>query len=255
MKLRAFMLAVGSAVAFGLSTDAWAQVTLKPDGQWRYLFSAGGNATSGNSDTTAINASGEAARVTEHDKLTAHGQLNYGRVDGAKSAQRYALGSQYNRDISVNSFKFGSIDMLRDRPSNIAHRYSIAGGFGRHLLKGDDNSLDISLGLGYTQDAYVTPTEVLDQTRGEYGRTELVLAEESSHKLTDTTKLRQKLTLYPNLTDQGSYRASIDTGLSVAMTPTLNLTAGFAYRYNTDPGVGLKRIDTAFVTGVSLRFD
>jgi putative salt-induced outer membrane protein YdiY len=242
-------------VVLGFSPGVWAQVTLKPDGQWRYLFSAGGNATSGNSETTAVNASGEAARVTEDDKLTVHGSLNYGRVDGAKSAQRYELGSQYNRDISVNSFKFGSADMLWDRPSNIAHRYSIAGGFGRHLLRSDDNSVDISLGLGYTQDAYVLSTEVLGETRTEYGRTELVLAEESSHKLTDTTKLRQKVILFPNLTDRGSYRASLDTGLSVAMTPKLNLTAGFTYRYNTDPGVGLKRIDTAFVTGVSLRFD
>ncbi|MFE8645821.1 YdiY family protein [Sphingomonas sp. NCPPB 2930] len=255
MKFRVITLAACAAATACLPAATWAQVTLKPDGEWRYLFSAGGNATKGNSDTTAINASGEAARVTEHDKLIARGQLNYGQANGSKSAQRYSLGTQYNRDISRNSFSFGAIDLIRDRPSNIGHRYSLAGGVGRHMLRGDENNLDISLGLGYTQDKYVTPTEVLDQVRSEYGRTELVMAEESSHRLTNTTRIRQKVTVYPNLTDRGAYRGALETGISVAMTPTLNLTAGLNYRYDSDPGVGIKKGDASFVTGVSLRFD
>jgi putative salt-induced outer membrane protein YdiY len=123
------------------------------------------------------------------------------------------------------------------------------------MIRSDDLTFDISVGVGYTQDSYKTPVSVLGQTRGEYGRTELVLAEESSHQLTSTTKLRQKFTAYPNMTDTGSYRALLDAGISVAMTNTLSLTAGVNYRYDSDPGVGLKKGDASFVTGVSLRFD
>ncbi|WPB56953.1 YdiY family protein [Xylophilus sp. GOD-11R] len=245
-------LALLAAVA---ACSAQAQVTLKPDGKWRYLLTAGANATSGNTDTTQFNATGEAAKVTDHDKLTFRGQGNFGRVNGVTSTQRYVAGTQYNRDISRNSFYFGSGDFLKDRPANIAHRYSLAGGVGRHMIRRDDLTFDISVGLGYTQDSYVTPTSVLGQTRSEYGRTEMVLAEESSHQLTGTTKLRQKLTVYPNLTDTGAYRALLDAGISVAMTNTLSLTAGVNYRYDSDPGVGLKNGDASFVTGVSLRFD
>jgi len=232
-----------------------AQVTLRPDGKWRYLLTAGANATAGNSDTTQFNATGEAAKVTDHDKLTFRGQGNYGKVNGVTSTQRYLAGTQYNRDISRRSFYFGSGDLLRDRPSNIAHRYSIAGGVGRHMIRSDNLNFDISVGLGYTQDKYVAPVSVLGQMREEYGRTELVLAEETSHQLTSTTKLRQKFTAYPNLTDSGAYRALLDAGISVAMTNTLSLSAGVNYRYDSDPGVGLKKGDASFVTGVSLRFD
>lgn len=246
-----FLLTTAAAAACG----AHAQVTLKPDGKWRYLLTAGANATAGNSDTTQFNATGEAAKLSDHDKLTFRGQGNYGKVNGVTATQRYVLGTQYNRDISRRSFYFGSGDFLRDRPSNIEHRYSLAGGVGRHMIRSDDLTFDISVGVGYTQDSYVTPISVLGRTRGEYGRTELVLAEESSHQLTSTTKLRQKFTAYPNMTDTGSYRALLDAGISVAMTNTLSLTAGINYRYDSDPGVGLKKGDASFVTGVSLRFD
>jgi putative salt-induced outer membrane protein len=253
---RALTLALCAAALCAAAPASFAQVTLKPDGQWRSMFTAGANLTSGNTDSTTFNALGEGARVTDRDKITLHGQANYGKVNGVTATQRYLLGGQYNRDISRYSFKFASADGLRDRPSNIAHRYSAAAGFGRHLLLGDAaNTFDISLGLGYTQDGYVVPTSVLGATRTEYGRTELVLTEETAHKLSETTKLRQKFTIFPNLTDRGAYRALFDTGVSVAMTSSLSLTAGFTYRFDSDPGLGLKRGDTAFVTGVSLRFD
>ena len=235
---------------------AQAQVTLKPDGQWRSLFTAGANYNSGNTNSTVVNVLGDGVRLTDHDKIALHGLINYGKANGVRTAQRYALGGQYNRDISRHSFWFGSADGLRDRPTNIAHRWSAAGGVGRHMLLDDpDNSLDISVGLGYTQDKYVAPAFVIGQTREEYGRTELVLSEESNHKLTETTKLRQKLTFYPNLTDRGAYRAVFDSGLSVAMSKSLSLTVGLNYRFDSDPGLGLKKADTALVTGVSLRFD
>ena len=86
-------------------------------------------------------------------------------------------------------------------------------------------------------------------------RLELVLAEESSHKLTETTSLRQKFALYPDLRDSGKYRAVFDTGLTVAMTQSLNLSAGLSYRYDSDPGGTLRKGDAMFVTGVSLRLD
>ncbi|KAF1048231.1 DUF481 domain-containing protein [Xylophilus sp.] len=253
---RLHLLASAALTAAALLPVAgWSQITLKPDGQWRYLVSAGANATAGNSDTVNATARGEGVRMTDHDKLTFLGQIAYGSADGVTTTQRASLGTQYNRDISPRSFSFASADALRDKPSNIASRYSTAFGVGRHIVRTDQNNFDISTGLGYSRDSYVTPTEVIGQTRDHYGRLELVLAEESNHKVTSTTSLRQKVTVYPNLRDTGAWRAALDSGVSVAMTQSLNLTAGFTYRFDSDPGAGLKKGDAAFVTGVSYRFD
>ena len=84
---------------------------------------------------------------------------------------------------------------------------------------------------------------------------ELVLAEESSHKLTPTTSFRQKFSVFPSLRDSGKFRAVLDLGLTVAMSERVNLTAGLNHRYDSDPGTNLKKTDTMFVTGVSMRFD
>lgn len=252
MKIRTLSLALCTAC---LPLAGWSQITLKPDGQWRFLLSAGANATSGNSDTVNATARGEGVRLTDHDKLTFLGQLAYGSANGETTTQRASLGTQYNRDISPRSFAFASTDALRDEPSNISLRYSAAFGVGRHLVRNDRHNFDLFTGLGYSRDAYVERVEVMDSVRDHYGRLELVLAEESNHKITGTTSVRQKVVVYPNLRDSGAWRAQVDTGVSVAMTQTLNLTAGLAYRFDSDPGVGTKRGDASFVTGVSYQFD
>ncbi len=233
-----------------------AQVTLKPDGVWRYLFTAGANLSSGNNESTTLNLSGDAARVTDYDKLTVTGQVAHASNNGNTTTERYSLGSQYNRDFNPRWFGFGSGDVLRDELANIDMRYSVAGGVGHHLIKRDGLTFDVSGGLGYTNDQFVTPRFVNGAVRDEYGRMELVLAEESNHRISQSTTFRQRLALYPNLRDSGDYRASLDTNISVAMTRSMNLTAGLTYRYNSDPGIpGLKKGDLAFVTGVSYRID
>ncbi len=234
---------------------AAAQVTLKPDGQWRYLFTAGANASSGNSKATSATIVAQGARVTSIDKWTFGGQAAYASNSDQTTTERFALGTQYNRDITPDWFGFGTGDVLRDRLANISWRASVASGVGYHLIKNERNNFDVSGGLGYSQDRYINLTDVDGGLRDRYGRLELVLAEESNHKVSDTTSLRQRFAVFPNLRDSGSYRATFDTNVTVEMTKSMNLTAGLSYRYNSDPGSGLKKTDAMFITGVSFRFD
>jgi putative salt-induced outer membrane protein YdiY len=96
---------------------------------------------------------------------------------------------------------------------------------------------------------------VADQLRNRYDHAELLLAEESNNKLSDTTTFKQKLTVYPSISKGDGVRTVFDAGLSVAMTKQLALTATLSHRYDSDPGDGLKKNDMLFVTGLSLRFD
>jgi putative salt-induced outer membrane protein YdiY len=245
----------GAAACLLLASAVQAQVTLKPDGEWRSLFTLAANATSGNSRSSNLNLGLEAARVTTMDKWVLRGQVASARNAGTVTTERYLGAVQYNRDFNPDWFGFGSGDFLRDELANVDLRTTLASGFGRHILQSERHTFDVSAGLAYTHDSYVAPALVDGSLRGTYGRMELVLAEESSHKLTDTTSLRQKFALYPNLRDSGQRRAVFDSQVSVAMTKSLNLTAGLSVRYNSDPGLNLKKTDTALVTGVSWRFD
>ncbi|MBX3609458.1 MAG: DUF481 domain-containing protein [Hydrogenophaga sp.] len=246
---------VGALVLFLAPALAFAQVTLKPDGQWRYLLSAGASVSSGNNDATTLNLSAEGARQTAIDKWTWDAKADRARSSGVSTVERFGLRTQYNRDFSLDGFAFGSGEWLRDRLANLDARYSVATGVGRHVWSDEQGFFDVSAGLGYAYDRYVAPTTVAGSLRDTYGRAELVLAEESSHKLTDTTRFRQKFAVYPDLRDRGKYRALLDAGLTVAMTKSINLTAGLTYRYDSDPGTGLEKADAMFVTGVSMRLD
>ncbi|MEF7615250.1 DUF481 domain-containing protein [Aquincola sp. MAHUQ-54] len=232
-----------------------AQVTIKNDGQWRALFTAGASVSSGNSDSTTVNLSGEAVKARSFDKLSLNGRALYVNNDGAESENRVAAGVHYQRDITTRVFGFGQFDALRDEPANLSSRASVGGGLGYHVIRRDDLTFDVSGGLGYSRERYVEPEIVDGQSRSRYNNLELILSEESTHKFTDTTSFKQKLTVLPNLRNNSQYRAVFDAGLSVAMTQRLSLTATVSHRYDSDPGPGLKKGDTLFITGVSFRID
>ena len=234
---------------------AQAQATVKPDGEFRYAIGAGASYASGNTSSSSANLTGDGVRATAGSKWEFGGKAAWGRIDGVTTAENLALGTQYDHDFTPEWFSLAKADYLRDKLANVEGRYSLFGGVGRHVIKTDTLTWDVSAGLGYTEDRYVNEADVNGELRTRYGRAEALLAEESNHKWTDTTTFHQKLSLYPALRSGGGYRGVFDSGLSVAMTKTLSLTAGLNYRYNSDPGVGLKKGDTLFVTGIAMKID
>jgi putative salt-induced outer membrane protein YdiY len=235
---------------------ASAQVTTKPDGVFRSLLGLAASFSDGNTRATTVTLTGEGVQQTDHSKWGLYGRGFYARGDEGTTAANAALGTQYDQDlINDDFFAVTKLDYVRDRPSNLNQRVSLYGGLGRHLIRNDRNTWDAFAGLGYSEDRYVMATLVADEMRTSYGRTEAVLSESSTHKLTPNTSFRQKIELYPNLRQKGEYRAGLDMGLSVAMTERMQLNTGLLHRYNSDPGNGLKPNDTLFTTGISVRFD
>ena len=234
---------------------AQAQATVKRDGEFRYALGLGASYQSGNTDATSINLSGDGVRAIEQSKWQFGGKALRSSSNGARSAENVTLGTQYDRDLTPEWFALGKADALHDKLANLSSRVSLFGGAGRHVIKTDALTWDVSTGLGYTQDRYIDEAVVAGELRKRYGRAELLLAEESNHKWTPTTSFHQKLSLYPALNSHSGYRGVFDAGLSVSMTERLSLTAGLNYRYDSDPGEGLERGDTLFVTGIAVKLD
>jgi len=249
------LLAAAALAAAPALSVAQAQATIKPDGQFRYALTAGASYASGNTNASSLNITGDGVRATSDSKWQFGGKALWGRTEGVTTAESLALGTQLDHDFTPQWFSFGKADYLRDKPANISSRFSLYGGAGRHVIKSEPLTWDISAGVGYTQDRYIVPADVSGEFRTSYGRAEALLAEESTHKWTPTTSFHQKLSFYPALRSGGGYRAVFDSGLSVAINATLSLTAGLNHRYNSDPGEGLKKVDTLFVTGLTMKLD
>ncbi len=244
---------LGAAVTAPLLVHA--QVTQKPDGEWRSLFTAGASVATGNTDAKSASLGADVIKLTTTDKWSLTGSGQYARSDGATTANRLAGTGVYSSDITPEWFGFGELDLLHDLPSDLSLRTTLGSGIGYHVVKKPDQTFDLSAGLAYTMDRYRHPQLIQDETRSRYDHAEMLLAEESNNKLTSNTSFKQKLTVYPNLRDTDGVRTVFDAGLSVAMTKKLALTATLSHRYDSHPGAGLGRNDTLFVTGVSLRFD
>ena len=246
-------LALACLVAAAL--PAQAQVTRTPDGQWRSLFTAGASIAAGTTDAKSASLGADIIKLTTSDKWAITGAAQYARSAGATTANHMGGSTIYSSDFTPQWFGFGELDLLHDIPSDLSLRTTLGSGIGYHVVKKPDQTFDLSAGLAYTMDRYRHPQLVADETRSRYDHAELLLAEESNNKLSDTTSFKQKLTVYPNLRYTGDVRTVFDAGLSVAMTKQLSLSATLSHRYDSRPGEGLGRSDTLFVTGVSLRFD
>jgi putative salt-induced outer membrane protein YdiY len=247
----AALLALGLAAAVA----AQAQATVKNDGQFRAALGLGASFSSGNTKTTNLALTADGVRATDADKLSVYGNLNYARSNGTTTADQLRLGGRYDKNLSAQLFAFGSLDFERNKFANLNLRSQLGAGLGWHLVKTADTSVDLFGGLGYVSDKYKTAMVIDGASRDSYGYMSLLLGEESTHKLSETTSFKQRLVLVPNLKNHGEYRANWDAGLAVAMSKTMNLNVGFGFAHNSEPGPGRKSTDTLLTTGVSVKFD
>jgi putative salt-induced outer membrane protein len=232
-----------------------AEATDKPDGQIRAVLGLGASLSSGNNQTSNLSLTGDAVRATADDKITLYGNAQYARSAGITTAEQARLGGRYDHDLSPAYFAFGGLDFERNRFVNLSLRSLVSGGLGWHAIKSPRHSLDLFGGLGYTSDNYLNPMMINGERRESYRYATLPLGEESTHRLTETTSVKQRLVLTPKLKDLGEYRATWDAGLSVTMSKVWSLTVGFSMIHNSNPGVGIKPTDTLLTTGVSVKFD
>lgn len=250
-------LLAGLALWLAGPPAAHAQVTLKPDGQWRALVTAGLNLNSGNTRTGALNLAVDSVRATESSKWSAMAQGLYATNAGKTTGERAVVSTQYNGDIEPwrQTFAFVQAAGVRDRPANLNERISATTGLGLHLMRQDQAFWDVWAGLGASYERYARPVNTHGTLRDRKADSGLVLAQESSLRLTPTTRLRQKLVLLPSLRDTKRVLTEFDAELLVAMSERISLNTGLRMRHTTQPGLGLRSTDTALVTGLAMRFD
>ena len=234
---------------------AHAQATVKPDGQMRSAFGLGASFSSGNSKSSNVTLIGDAVRATEQDKTTLYGTALRASSDGNTTGEQIRLGGRYDYNLSPLLFGFGGLDFERNKFSNLKLRGQLTGGLGYHVIKTPNTTWDLLGGVAYSSDKFFTSMVIDGAKRSSYGYASLFIAEESTHKLSDSTSAKQRFALYPNLKNSGEFRATFDAGLAVAMSKALNLNVGFGLTHNSEPGVGRKATDSLLTTGISVKFD
>jgi putative salt-induced outer membrane protein YdiY len=228
---------------------------------WSGLLDTGLSLTQGNSDSLTYSLSGKAARVTDRDKITVYTAAIYNKstVNGVSNTTAHAIRGGVRGDLNVRDkvFVFGFTDFEYDQFQDLDLRNVVGGGLGYHVIKTANTTFDVFAGGSFNQEffgaipATATTPAVAALTRKSG---EVVLGEELDAKLNKRTTLSERFSIYPNVSNPGSYRFQFDTTAATKLKNWLSWQATYSDRFLSDPLPGLKKNDLLLSTGLRLTF-
>ncbi|HKN74803.1 MAG TPA: DUF481 domain-containing protein [Candidatus Acidoferrum sp.] len=228
---------------------------------WSGLLDTGLSLTRGNSQSLTYTLSGKAARVTESDKISIYSTAIYSdsTVNGVSSTTAHAIRGGIRNDLNISNrfFIFGFTDFEYDQFQDLNLRNVLGGGLGYHVIKTKSTIFDVFGGGSYDQAFYgataATTTEpAMPSVTRKTG--EVVLGETFNSKLNSRTSVTEQFSLYPNISDTGTYRFQFDTTISTKLKNWLSWQVTYSDRYISNPLPGFKTNDLILSTGVRLTF-
>jgi putative salt-induced outer membrane protein YdiY len=223
---------------------------------WSGILDTGLSVTRGNSATLAYNLSAKAARVTSRDKISVFSTAVYASDDTTPPSRTtaHAIRGGIRGDLNVRErlFVFGFADFEYDQFQHLDLRNVLGGGLGYHVIKTKNTTFDVFGGGDYEQEYFsATPAFPTGLTRK---TEEAVLGEELDSKLNGRTTLSEKFSLFPNVSDTGSYRFQFDATAATKLKAWLGWQVTYSDRYLSNPLPGLKKNDMLLSTGLRLTF-
>jgi putative salt-induced outer membrane protein len=233
-------------LCLGLSAGATAQTAAKPDGAWRGSLGANVSSASGNNESVSAGLNADVVRQREYDKLVGFVQALYGRreSDGVSelTAGRFRAGTRYDRDLSDLAYGFVGYDVEKNKLADLKWRHSPSVGAGLHLRQTETFTFDVFAGYSHNrEELYSGPKRSFDEG---------LIGEETTHKFSESASVRQRLTVYRNLSDSGEYRVVFDAGLLMPLVERWNMTVNLSARYQSNPPLGVQKSDTLLFTGL-----
>lgn len=237
-----------------LARDA-VQVMRSPEEQklaqaWSGFVDTGLSLTRGNSKTTTYNLGASADRTTERDKVTVYAVSLFAKSTTAgvslDTAKAVRGGLRYDFNLSKQIFAFAFTDLEYDKFQQLNLRNVLGGGIGYHLIKTEATMLDLFGGASFNQEFFTN-----DITR----RTaEVLVGNELSYKLTGNVVFKERLAIYPNVSDLGEFRGQFDTSLLTKLNNWLGWQITLSDRYLSNPLPGIQKNDLLMTTGLRLTF-
>jgi putative salt-induced outer membrane protein len=217
---------------------------------WSGFLDTGFATSQGNSKTASFTVGATANRVTSRDKIAVTYTSLFassnasGKNITTADAKRGSIG--YDLNLNANWFAFGSVDLESDTFQNLDLRFSPAGGLGGHLIKREGTALDLRIGMSANREFF---SDGVNRTSGE-----ILFGQEYVRKFTKTFSLDQKLVMYPNVTDTGSFRMNFDISVVTAIRKWLSWQLTSSDRYLSNPVQGRKTNDVLLTTGLRITF-
>jgi putative salt-induced outer membrane protein YdiY len=218
--------------------------------KWSGSGDTGLSLARGNAETSTVNAAINATRATQRDKLAIFGASLFSRAvrDNQRltSANLRRGGLRYDRNIRERNFSFLSADLDHNPIVGLNLRSVLGAGLGRRVRTEKHITIELFAGGTYNREEFITGVR--------RDAAEALLSEASTHKFNGTFSLSQKVAVYPNLTDAGSYRMTVDSSAVTTISRWLAWQVTVSNRYLSNPPPGTRPNDLLVTTGFRMSF-
>ncbi|MGA1985540.1 MAG: DUF481 domain-containing protein [Candidatus Sulfotelmatobacter sp.] len=232
---------------------------------WAGGINIGFSVAQGNSETESLALAFNALHASLNDKITLYASAIDTTNQLATPSTVASLvtgGFRYDRNLNPRMFYFVSADFQSNGLQYLDLRSVYTGGFGAHVIKSDNTTLNFLAGVNYTHEVYsngaVNTPVTVPPTYVSYGVTDrfvaLTLGEELNKKLGKSTLLTENFYFYPEVQQTGNYRTSLNVGTVTKLKKWLGWQNQFGDIYVSNPPVGTKDNDLVFTTGLNIAF-
>ena len=211
--------------------------------QYQGNFTLGGNSTSGNTSTKAVNGAARLTVRADRHRLFVEAKYNYGEAEGGLTARNSMAQTKYDYFISKKVFldAFGLWE--KDTFQNLQFRNTLGAGIGYQFFDTGRTSLSGSPGLGYVNEHYTTVPQTQTASAKWGVRFE--------HKLfPDRLSIFHKHDGFYDLAHGNGMRINADTGVRVFVYKDFYFNLEYDLRLNTQPAPGRQKLDEAFIFGI-----
>ena len=198
-------------------------------------------ATSGNTETSSLNAGFEAAYAAGKWLHEANASAINASENNVTTAEAYELGWTSNWNLTERDFLFGRLNWRNDEFGGFNTQFSQTLGYARQVVDNEKHKLRLEVGAGARQSE--------DQLGVDQDETILTGGLNYRYQFTENSQFRQTIKIESG--DQNTFSESV-TAVSAQLIGRLALTASFTYRNNSDVPVGTENTDTR--TAISLEY-
>lgn len=211
-------------------------------------FSAGGNQTSGNTNTGAFNLSFDGfARVNRH-KVTLDMAFNQGQAEGELTVENARGALRYDYFLTRSLFTLILQSLEQDTFQNLAVRSTTTAGLGYELLNLSSHELIVGAGPTAVYTDFTTEPSYVDPSAAWILRWYYEVYR-------DVVKLYHNHQGWFDLGQREAFRINATQGMRVEIFGDLNMHVEYVIRLNTDPARGRKDLDTSFVLGLTYAYE
>lgn len=229
-------------LSFGLTLGALADDA--KDKEWNGGLEIGSTLTDGNSNTERVIFDFDYGYVWEEkNEAIIDANYKYGESDKDKNLDNASVMIQYNRTINENIFGHMEARYEMDDIAQLNHRLvlGLGPGIGYNFVKTKKTEFAAEVGFVW-----------IDENQAGVGDDWVVLrfAERYEHKLTDHSRIYQKLEYLPETDDMEVFLFNFEAGIESGFTKFIALRLSVEDKYNSNPEGDVEKNDFILKGGI-----